>query len=480
MKPSRLVLLTALFLFGCSPAASDLETEETASATTAAREPATEGPSPIAQAGASDLVERWALAQNEGDFDAYKVLYASTFQGVKRSGARVQHFDLDGWLADREGMFTRPMQVEIRRLRIQASATSVHVTFEQHFSSKRYEDAGPKSLVLGIEGGRLRIMREEMLGSQIVTAGQPAPASFGEMAHVIDAGGPYAVMAVPVEDDWQKGAPTLVRRGPPTVVVAPMDTRRLPVEARALQGAQLRLMRADGVACEGIVDGFDIIGRVVPPWGALDIWNGAGGEPAWSNEAIAKDAWAVAGKVLAARVKPINGNCAGALWAQAASESAPPAVTSSAPTTAERRTALALFRALPAYHQLQQSYATHGKKHPGRWEDAGEAPPKVTRWTLEQREFVAVEAMVTTGGCADFSGSLLAIYEVKTSGPRPRLELRNKPDGVWGAELTSATMIAGQPAFFYRVELSENGFLRGDDALARTDAITVPYLACDC
>jgi hypothetical protein len=435
----------------------------------------------IGRAAVSDFVRRWAIAQNSGSFAGYESLYARPFEGIKRSGPRVQRFDRARWMRDREAMFEQPMRVEISDLQVKASATTAHVVFEQRWSSGRYEDVGQKALTVALEDGQLLITREEMLESKIVATGKRAPASFGKLAHIVDAHGPHAILsAYPVQDVWENGAATLVRRGPPTVVLTKADEERLPAEARALLGSRLRLMRADGVACEGIVDGFDIIGRVVAPWGALPMWNGTAGEPAWSDQAIAKDAWAIAGKDMTARIKPINGNCHGALWAHAESQNAPPAVVSTPPTSAERRAALALFRGLPAYHRQQQGYAASDNTSPSRWEDAGEAPPAVGRWNVGRRDFITVQVNVMTGGCADFSGSLLAIFEVKQSGPRPRLELKNDPDATHGAELLSATMVGGEPTFFYRVDISERGVFRGARALSPSDVLTVPYMACDC
>jgi hypothetical protein len=116
-------------------------------------------------ADALALLERWLDAQNRGDFAAYQQLYATSFEGIRRSGARVTKLDRAGWLKDRERMFQKKMTVTAADRNVEAYGSGHRVTFTQTWSSGSYKDTGTKELILLEEGGELRIFREELLES---------------------------------------------------------------------------------------------------------------------------------------------------------------------------------------------------------------------------------------------------------------------------------------------------------------------------
>lgn len=117
---------------------------------------------------ARDLVEAWVEAQNGRDFARYAALYAAEFRGVRRSGKKVVELDQAGWLADRKRMFGKPMQVVVEDLVIGRDGDAVTATFTQTWSSGTYSDRGPKRMHLEVRAGALRIVREEMLDSQLL------------------------------------------------------------------------------------------------------------------------------------------------------------------------------------------------------------------------------------------------------------------------------------------------------------------------
>jgi hypothetical protein len=125
---------------------------------------------------AAALVEKWRVAQNRGDFDAYRALYAAGFVGVRRSGARTVSFDRDGWLRDRARMFKKPMRVDVAELKTARTPTGWQASFIQTFQSGDWRDRGEKRLALVDESGELRIAREELVASErLPPGGAPAP-----------------------------------------------------------------------------------------------------------------------------------------------------------------------------------------------------------------------------------------------------------------------------------------------------------------
>jgi hypothetical protein len=123
----------------------------------------------IAAAGAPDartkaFLEAWLRAQNDGNFAAYRELYAETFHGVRRSGKKALTFDRAGWLADRERMFKKKMVVKASEVDLDKR----ELRFTQEFEQGRYHDTGKKVLTLEDHAGTLLIAGEELLDSQPV------------------------------------------------------------------------------------------------------------------------------------------------------------------------------------------------------------------------------------------------------------------------------------------------------------------------
>jgi uncharacterized protein DUF4440 len=125
-------------------------------------------PPPVApdELAARTLVYRWLRAQNEGDFAAYRALYAPCFHGVRRSGGRMVVLDYEGWLRDRERMFKKKMKVTATDIRVTPLGTLARAAFVQGFSSGTYADRGRKVIYVAVIGGGLAIAQEELLESE--------------------------------------------------------------------------------------------------------------------------------------------------------------------------------------------------------------------------------------------------------------------------------------------------------------------------
>jgi len=116
--------------------------------------------------------------------------------------------------------------------------------------------------------------------------------------------------------------------------------------------------------------------------------------------------------VLVARVE---GSCASAHWGRLASLPEAPAFapsTAPAPLTAA---VLARLRTLPAWRAAETAYRQEGNAVRGRpWDTHDGHAPVVTLWqaTGSDRRFATVNAATMVGGCAAFSASVTAVFEV--------------------------------------------------------------------
>ena len=116
------------------------------------------------------LVYRWLRAQNEGDFAAYRALYAPCFHGLRRSGDGAVVLDYEGWLRDRERMFKKKMKVNATDIRVAPVGTLARAAFVQEFSSGTYADRGRKVIYVAVIGGAPAIASEELLESERLPA----------------------------------------------------------------------------------------------------------------------------------------------------------------------------------------------------------------------------------------------------------------------------------------------------------------------
>jgi hypothetical protein len=115
------------------------------------------------------FMAEWFEAQNTGSYSKYAAMYSNNFVGIRRSGTRTRKFNHDAWLKDRKQMFQKKMIVSGGVLEIKPSVTTASVKFEQKWESGTYTDKGDKLIVLALENGKLKIIREEMLFSKVIS-----------------------------------------------------------------------------------------------------------------------------------------------------------------------------------------------------------------------------------------------------------------------------------------------------------------------
>lgn len=115
---------------------------------------------------------------------------------------------------------------------------------------------------------------------------------------------------------------------------------------------------------------------------------------------------------LVARVEPIRGNCANAVWARDASL-APPAIGRVGRTKkALRRLAQSEFRGSPDWKALQKRFAKEGGK--GKWDSLWDTAPTIRSMRGASEELVMVSA--SGGNCGEFEGQLSIFYRVEEDG----------------------------------------------------------------
>ncbi|WP_339813984.1 hypothetical protein [uncultured Imperialibacter sp.] len=127
-----------------------------------------------------NVIQDWVKSQNQGDFEKYKSFYAASFSGVKRAGANEYKYDVKGWLKDRERMFQKEMNVEVRHLLINYHHVPYRISFEQLWQSGNFSDYGPKMVKIDSVDGKLLIVSEEMLASRVLATSND---SYNALAH---------------------------------------------------------------------------------------------------------------------------------------------------------------------------------------------------------------------------------------------------------------------------------------------------------
>lgn len=432
----------------------------------------------IDETEARALLDAWARAQNEGEFVAYAALYASRFEGSKRAGPRLRTYTREGWLADRRRMFARPMRVVLSDVRLARSATAVLVTFVQRWSSATYEDVGTKTMLLVREGDALRIAREEMLDSSIVSeraaaAGLRDPLA---LAPVIDAGGLHVVLSTGVDPGWAAGAPRLVADVPPMVATRSLVDERVPEPLRLLRGRRLQLHGTTGPTCTATIDALHEMRRVWPHFGTVQHWNGFDTGVAQPRDVIAQELWAMGeGAELLVGTIQTRGDCEGSLWARAIDAPAPTVLVEVAPDPAHAEEALRQLRASDAYRTLQREHDQfEGVARGAPWDQGGEARRIVRTFRDATGARVVVTISIVAGnGCDSFGGRAWAALELRDG----RLQLRTATAGAAHEPLAAVDADADGS-----LELvTADGVLRWvDDGYVLSPEITPRDLDCGC
>ena len=371
--------------------------------------PAPEPLPAIPQAALQELLDSWLAAQNQGRFEAYQALYAAKFYGWRRAGAREVRFDRDGWLTDRKRMFQKPMMVEAREPKFQASSASAQLEFTQHWASGNFEDLGAKRMLVVREAGQLRIAQEELLRSEVIAAAA-TPAVRAELDFYftlkLDSGLYLSLPAAPVP----------VKLGPLHNEDGELDSDMYTV-SRDVQAADLdpglaswqgRKVRLDD-GCVAQVAGFRALTRVVPHFGERQRWNGIsfGDEEQvkpLSPAQVAREAYKLGTPALFAKLT----GCSDGRYARLERSPPPLAAVGIEDSGLEAR-ALAAFSKLPSVLEQQKQYLEETPGAQDNWWD-GNSQVAVYKHPTSGQVLVSVLAAIRDG-CSDFSASEWVLFE---------------------------------------------------------------------
>lgn len=398
-------------------------------------EPDEEEPAPqvLEEARVEALVERWARAQNEADFEAYKKTYADRLFGIKRVGPRTYSYDRKGWLEDRARMFKKDVAVTVEDLEIRAAPNSAVATFTQTWSSGSFKDVGSKQLVIiEQEGGELAIAREEMLHSEvsdIEAAADVLPT--GYFGFVRDADGLGLVVDAATRDQLQ-GAPRTLSRG--YSAMADVKESALDDPIKALKGQEVTFYGHDGERCRGTITDFIVFIEARPHFGELQEWNASefseATKPA-SDARVARELLELAsirggpqsGLRLVARTDQKQEACArDALWGRLSQAPAPKLYTIEPAGEALSSKLNEAFSRLPASRQTQKEF-TSNYDGTGDWWQADPNTTERLRIRGEGLE-LALQHTLAGEGCGDFYGDVWGLWEVA---PGQKLSLVSDP-----------------------------------------------------
>jgi len=388
---------------------------------------------PLDEARVRALVDTWVNAQNAGDFDTYSRLYAPKFQGVQRTGGRVKTLDRTAWLAARQRMFAKKMNVEARLLRVADAGGTALVRFEQSWASGSFSDVGPKEMVLLQDAAGLLIAREELKASLPVGAAEPlTPVGPQAFAFVVRAGAEaVVVLNTAPAATWAGGPPTLLSADSPASAWRPVTQAALPAEMDAWRGRDLVLHGPQGT-CQARIGELALLARVIPHFGSVQSWEGdpAQSLPATPKTEIAQQIWDLAegAHVLVGKLTfdPKQPACASATWARSPRAPDPGLLRplAAVPAALHAKTVDAL-RQLKGHQELQKAWLAEAPSpRPRWWDQSGEAQIQVVALagTNGEPRYVAAQA-VAGDGCGAFRGELAAIWQVQGTPEAPVLVL---------------------------------------------------------
>ncbi len=470
-----------------TPAADDAAAHATPETTEAAAPDADAPVVPVVnakdaalEAKAKALVTAWVAAQNQGNFDAYATFYAPRFTGIKRSGPRERKFAQAGWLADRRGMFKNAMQVTADEVTVAISSDTALVTFVQTWASGTYQDKGQKQLVLVPAKEGLAIAREEMLQSQIQAPGsEPKPLDLSVFSFVIKVEGDLDVVipAESVDLSWASGAPKLVKKQGPTTVVQAVDLEKLPAEFKAWHGRKVTTESG----CTGSIDRLELVGRYVPHFGTVQLWNGSdGGEAvgkALSDEEIAREALD-GGGIDVELVGHIAG-CSDGLWVREEGKPAPVLYARDAADPKLEKALVAEYRKLAGWKAIAADAKQAEPPITTPWDVFEAAAPSVTTWTeaASGRTFAQVVGQAGSG-CGQFGGSFGALFEVKNKGAKATFVLLSDAEGGPTEAIEAVVDLDGDGDVEFVID--QGLIQRAGPVWTRTFDLTPPDFDCPC
>ena len=376
----------------------------------------------LTEAEAKAVFDAWLTAQTEGDFDAYAAVYADDFKGIKRNGHELTRLERKAWLESRRKSFERGFSVTATGLEIEPSkgqgtrveAEAMIARFTQRWSTPSFADIGPKQLVIAHRSGRAKIVREEMLESQVTRRrGRTDPPLM-----VLDIGGtPYVLLGdgkVEWIDDEQPA-----RLLDEDTVTKPLVRQRVSRSMLEWLGAEVEVVGESEARCKTTIAALEIVGRVEFShdfYDDLTQIKEAGGEA--SDEQKASASWSMIAPNLLALGK-LDG-CTGRVAVPLEATVYESVTTFSASRLEEELAASAreAFVTLKGYRQEQRTFVEEydlyfddeppGGK-PGPWDTGADTVEQL--WVAGDERFL-FRSVSMGDRCEGYTGSLWALWHV--------------------------------------------------------------------
>jgi hypothetical protein len=193
----------------------------------------------------------------------------------------------------------------------------------------------------------------------------------------------------------------------PLVIGFDVATEGLGEESKAWLGREVTAYTASGQVCTGRVARFEVRVQAVPHFGMRQGWNGAEGAAKASTEQIAKTIQGMAQSEEHFLVGVLDRACSGT-WASRTPHAFSPATPVKG---ALREAAVAAFKALPGYAELQKRFVKESGDAKQAWETVNGELSVVEVRAKARPALVLVTARGGVG-CSGFNGSLSAFWEV--------------------------------------------------------------------
>jgi hypothetical protein len=399
----------------------------------------------LSDAAVRALVAAWRSAQNKRDFSAYSAFYAEHFTGMSARGASLARLDRRTWLKVHQAELALDPALAGATALVASGAGGARVTFD---------NAAARAL-----GARLPelFVVSSATGPKIAweAPARTRASALSETAGLWLADEHFAILSPAPDSAWAEGAPSY--SGDNTALRS-VTVSKLPKTLRAWLGRPVRVLGASGAVCETRLQRFALRATITPDLPTAEVWEGCADEAAQQPEQIAQDIWHLSGLEGRSLVAEFSAPCKGALLAIDPELPAPP-IAAPEPASAELgAVALEAFRKLPEYAEIQARFKTENPISEGAWEDR---QGRRSVWTLQLPAhapllFVSVEA---GAGCANFSASLSALWEVQDDGgaarrlslllvPSAEDDRRLTPSAVVDLDGSGAALLSGPDGVF--------------------------------
>ena len=212
------------------------------------------------------FLQSWIVSQNSGNFENYSKLYASKFSGTKRVKDRVSYFDHDGWLKDRQKLFSKSFSVLAQEP--QFFPETGLIIFNQVWSNDNFRDEGKKELILVKEEGQLKLSVERMLESKAPKS-HPLDVSAGAFLHKT-----HHHWALQLDDavdiNWISGTPELIQD---FSIERSLSEKALPASVLEYKDKNYEAFDAQGRRCAGKAIAFKSVTTIEPHFGTVQSWD---------------------------------------------------------------------------------------------------------------------------------------------------------------------------------------------------------------